>query len=246
VNEVALMYSGGLDTSYVALRLAEEFDRVHLVTFCNGMCFRPGASRKHVTLFRGMFGAEKFVHALVPSAPIFRELRKGLAWEMVRHRSPLLFDLCCRLSMETAAIDYCRRHGITLIADGSNPASQGEIFLQQEAYLETSRRYFAAHGISCIAEYNTISKRALISAELRKRGIVTGAGWLEKLSISSQLHTQPFCIWAPVPFFFTSFLRKLPFIRYFDLPVGRAIIFRRKKEAQAELILERLRRGKRV
>ena len=44
-NEIVLMYSGGLDTTYMAIQLAKEFQKVHLLTFCNGVCINPEASR---------------------------------------------------------------------------------------------------------------------------------------------------------------------------------------------------------
>ena len=35
-NEIALMFSGGVDSTATAIMLAEKFDRVHLVTYKNG------------------------------------------------------------------------------------------------------------------------------------------------------------------------------------------------------------------
>lgn len=239
-NEIALMYSGGLDTTYTALQLAEKFGKVHLLTFCNGICVRTEASRKHVALLQEKFGKDKFEHTVIPIAHIFAFLRKNVIDDIRKYKSPLLFDLCCRLSMEVATILYCLAKRIGYASDGSNPRTQGQMFIQQEEYLKIVDKFFSQHGIESVRSYKRLSSRNEIAQRLREAGINTGVKWFRFLRISTQLFTQPFCLWAPVPFLFTAGLR-IPFIRYFNLSVEDAIRFRLEKEKLVQRFIEYLR-----
>jgi|GEM_PF-1196560 len=242
-KEIALMYSGGLDTTYAALQLAEEYSKVHLLTFCNGACIRVGASKKHVTMLRDKFGRDKFEHSIISVANILRFLKKDLLKDMARARSPLLFDLCCRLSMEVAVVFYCLEREIKYVTDGNNPNTQGEIFLQQEKYLDKAVDFFSKYGIQYIRPYKNLMSRKDLTGKLEASGIKTGVNLLGKIGITTQLFTQPFCLWAPVAFLFTSNIRKLPFIGYFSLSTEDAVAFRLKKEKLAADFIDYLKLG---
>lgn len=230
-REIALMYSGGLDTTYVALQLTEEFSKVHLLTFCNGICVRVSASKKHVAVLQEKFGRDKFEYTTIPIVDAFSLFKKNLLKDILKYKSPLLFDLCCRLSMETTTIIYCLIKGIQYASDGSNPNTQGEIFIQQEKYLKVVETFFSRYGIQYVHPYKELKSRKEIRERLQKMvGRKTGITFLETFGITSQLFTQPFCLWSPVPFLFTSGLRRMPFIKYFDLSVEDAICFRLEKE----------------
>ncbi|MDD5614258.1 MAG: hypothetical protein PHQ54_04210 [Candidatus Omnitrophica bacterium] len=237
-KEIALLYSGGLDTTYLALQLAEKFDKVHLLTFCNGVCVRVNSSQRHVCILQKSFRTDKFEHSIISTAEIFSLLKKGLLKDILKYRSPLLFDLCCRFSMEIATVYYCANKRIRYVTDGNSPKTQGEIFLQQERYLDIISKFFSRYGIEYIRLKNLESRDDKINS-LKASGLKTGLRFLGKLGITTQLFTQPFCLWAPVAFFFTSPLRKMPFIKYFDLSVEDAILFRLRKE---ELVGELIRR----
>ena len=237
-REIALMYSGGMDTTYMALQLAEELTKVHLLTFCNGVCVRPDASKRHVSMLRDKFGRDRFEHTIIPVEEILSFLKKDISKDMVRYRSPLLFDLCCRLSMEVATILYCLPRGIRYVTDGNNPNTQGEMFIQQKKYLKVAADFFSDYDIETVRSYATLGSRDEISRKLGEAGINTGVKWLKFLGITTQLFTQPFCLWAPIAFLFTSNLRKVPFIRYFSLSVEDAITFRMEKEKLARPFID--------
>jgi hypothetical protein len=239
-KEIVLMYSGGLDTTYIALNLARQYEKVHLLTFCNGICLRPHASRKHVSLLCEKFGKDKFKHTIIPVEEIFSFLKKDILADMSKYRSPLLFDICCRLSMEIAVILYCLDKEIKYACDGSNPKTQGQMFIQQGEYLNRVDKFFAGYGIQIDRSYKILSSRDQISLELRNSGVDTGASWLKFFGISTQLFTQPFCLWAPVAFLFTSAIRKLPGISFFSLSLEKAVLFRAEKEKLAQKFIDYL------
>jgi hypothetical protein len=240
-KEIALMYSGGLDTTYAAVQLAEEFSKVYLLTFCNGVCIRPASSKKHVSILQEKFGKDKFEHTIIPIEHIFAFLRKGIISDIKKYKSPLLFDLCCRLSMEIATILYCLDKKIGYASDGSNPRTQGQMFIQQKEYLSVVDKFFSYYGIESVRSYEMLGSRDEIAQKLYETGVNTGVKWLKFLGVSRQLFTQPFCLWAPVAFLFTSGIRKIPLIQHFSLSLEEAISFRLEKEKLAQKFIEYLR-----
>jgi len=236
-KEITLMYSGGLDTTYAAIQLAREYDKVHLLTFCNGFCVRPHASKRHVCILKGKFGEDKFEHSIISVKEVLSLFKKGLIADMLKIRSPLLFDLCCRLSMEVATIFYCLDKGITHATDGNNPDTQGEMFLQQDKYLVAVDTFFRRHNIQYVRPVRSLKSRDEVIKKLQEYGIETGIDSFKKVGVTTQLFTQPFCLWAPVAFLFTSRLRKIPFINFFGLSTEDAVAFRLKKEELAADII---------
>jgi hypothetical protein len=237
-NEIALMFSGGLDTTYLALQLAERFSKVHLLTFCNGFCLRVDASKKHVVMLQEKYGKEKFEHTIFSISEIFSFIKNGLLRDMLAYHSPLVFDLCCKLSMEVATIAYCTKNKVSYVIDGNNPYTQGEIFMQQSEYLGVVQKFFSRHNIQYLLEGRHKESRNEILRKLDSCGINTGIRLFEYIGITPQLFTQPFCLWAPIAFFFTSQLRHFPLIKYFDLPIAKAINLRHRKEKTAEVLIE--------
>ncbi len=250
-NDICMMFSGGLDTTLAAAKLldADPRCRLHLLTFCNGICMRVERSRSHVVELQEQYGTDRVLHRIEYVTEIFEEIRNPILEHIRRSGSTLAFDLCCRLSFETAAIIYCVNNDIHRLADGTN-IDQGRLFLEKPAYLEMARAYFAEHGVEYFSPvYERIGGREGRVEQLRARGFSTGPKRLEKLNITSSLTHQPFCLFVFHTYFFTSFVTNLPVLRRgiaklnmgleeaLDLradrqEVGRAIIARRTQRAQ--------------
>jgi len=235
-KDLCMMFSGGTDTTLAAMRILESDPsvRLHLLTFCNGFCVRVQASRVHGEELRAKYGADRVVHEISYVTEIFERMRAP-CWHLIKeYRSTLVFDLCCRLSFETAAIIYAVNHGIGQVFDGTN-IDQGKLFLEKPAYLRVSKAYFASHGIDYSSPvYAKAGGRTGRRRALQERGFSVGPKALETVNISSCLAYQPFCLFGIHTFFFTSFLRKLPLlgrlIARHNLPVEAAIRLRLDRE----------------
>ena len=228
-EELGMMFSGGVDTTLAAIKMLEEnrCRRLHLLTFCNGYCVNVGSSRVHVDELRKLFGEERVVHEIIYVTELFERLRSPVTELIKEYGSTLVIDLCCRLSMESAAIIYALNQGITEICDGTN-IDQGRLFLERPEYLRVSKEYFASFGIRYFSPvYARSGGRAGRMKELADRGISTGPKLFEKLNITSSLFHQPFCLIGIHTFFFTSFVRKAPLLKHviarYNLDVDTAI-----------------------
>jgi len=140
--------------------------------------------------------------------------------------------------MEVATIIYCLENNIYSAADGNNPA-QDAIFLQQLDYLRVVDNFFKSYGIDYIHPTYFSKSRLGRRDYLKQLGFNSGSKLFEKLGITSQLFNQPFCLWAPVAFFFTSRLRKFPLIKKYSLDLDSAIEFRNNRERIAKDYIQR-------
>ncbi len=244
-KDLAMMFSGGLDTTLAAARLLEsgEAERLHLLTFCNGFCVGVGNSAVHVEELRRLYGADRVVHEIIYVTEIFEELRSPVVDLVRKWGSTLAIDLCCRLSFETAAIIYCMNNGVAALCDGTN-IDQGRLFLEKPEYLRVAREYFAEHGVHYFSPvYGRSGGRKGRRDELKRRGLSVGPPAFEKLNITSSLFHQPFCLFAIHTFFFTSFLRDAPLLKHviarYNLPVEKAVAARLDRQEVARRIIAR-------
>ena len=103
-REVALLFSGGVDSTTAALRLAETHDRVHLLTWGNGYGhYRLGRTRKRAAeLERHHPG--RFAHTLGSVRTIFETVLADPLGDFRRYRSGFIWCLSCKLAMHARSV----------------------------------------------------------------------------------------------------------------------------------------------
>ncbi|MEI6632360.1 MAG: hypothetical protein WCP22_00930 [Chlamydiota bacterium] len=146
-SRVAILFSGGADSTAVAVHLLQEGREALLLTFDNG--------------------AEKWLELAGYKADFIRKQFPGLcAWKLL-DSTPLFHDLAiapmvddvgrygkggnlvccgCKLAMLCEAIVYCRKHGIREIADGFQKAQ--DFYPEQTPdYMVPADRFARSYGI---------------------------------------------------------------------------------------------------
>lgn len=244
LGDVAVSFSGGLDTTVAVGLLLDHFERVHLLTYCNGYCLRAHASHDRITRLREVFGRDRIVARTSAMPDTLNALLGDYPRELREVGSPLIFDLCCRLGMEVETIRYCLDRGIAHAADGLNCA-QPVIFMLEPEYIAAADRFVAEYGIQFLHPVYHFGDREARREALRRHGlddpikplqVVQQLGILPQ--ISEQLRTQPLC-YAQAPIFvLTSPLRNLPLIRKFGLPLDDALAFRETRQVIARRLIE--------
>ncbi len=239
LGDVAVSFSGGLDTTLAVVQLLDVFERVHLLTFCNGYCFRIHAHHGRVKALRDAFGADRIVSETQVVRPQIDALLPEYGADLRRTGSPLIFDLACRFSMEIATIQYCLENDIAHAADGLNSA-QPVIFILEPGYIRMADAFMAEFGIQFFhpvyhfgdrEQRRELLDRHGLNVEVKAITFVQRAGILPQ--ISEQILTQPFC-YAQVPIFFlTSPLRHAPLLRRFGLPLEDARAYREERQVLA-------------
>ncbi len=121
-NEVAVMFSGGIDSLLAAVLLAQEYDKVHLVTFDKGYLeFGVKNNQPNVDLLKEKIGADRITHQVVDIKDLHKAISVRFFFkERKKYNSEIRWCVGCRLSMGIAAMIFALENSLVGYADGSN------------------------------------------------------------------------------------------------------------------------------
>jgi len=121
-KEVAVMFSGGIDSLLAAVLLQKEFDKVHLITFDKGYLeFGLKNNLPNIERLKKTYGEEKFVNKIIDIKDILKKVSiKSLLKEYRYYGMEVVWCVACRLSMNAGALIYALENNLEAYADGSN------------------------------------------------------------------------------------------------------------------------------
>lgn len=221
-RSIAMLFSGGLDTTVEAVERLGTHYKIHLLTFQNGCCVNMAGARRRVAELKRIFGEERFTFEEVDTRPARKMLAAHLAEADGLVHSPLNFDLACKMAAVIELIRFAKRLGVSDVTDGAS-AEQDEIFIQHVDFLAHIKPIFSEYGLRYLKPVRFDETREEKTAALASHGLKEGVKALEHLSIGSNILHQPFCLRGVVTFFFTSPLRKLPAVQRRSLPIKNAM-----------------------
>ena len=120
-NEIALMFSGGVDSTATAIMLAEKFDRIHLVTYKNGYGhYYFNRTEKRVEELNKALG-NRFTYSLMSTKSYFDQiLVNSVLKDYKKYRSGFIWFMGCKMAMHMRSAIYCLENGVPHMTDGSN------------------------------------------------------------------------------------------------------------------------------
>ncbi|MDP8255008.1 MAG: hypothetical protein P9M14_04610 [Candidatus Alcyoniella australis] len=187
MKKVALMFSGGVDSTALAIGLAEEYERIHLLTYDNGY----GTTRMNRSAARAQelnsLVAPKYEHALISIRPLFqRVLLDTLDRDYEQYESGFIWCMGCKLAMHGRTIALCLKHGIEHACDGSS-GDTPEMVEQMPLSLELVRGLYREYGIE-FSNPAYDARRADSDALLSSMGFKLGLPLMGR-----RLSSQPAC-----------------------------------------------------
>lgn len=188
MSDVSLMFSGGVDSTYVALRLLDDHPRIHLLTYSNGygVSGLRHARRRAAELNARHRG--RFTHEVVSIRPLFEAMvLRSLSEDYQTYRSGFIWCLGCKLAMHAMSAAYARSHGIRRHTDGSS-GDTSEMVEQMEVSIRAIQRFYQDHGLGYEAVDYSVT-RAVKKAALVAQGFRMGIPLLDR-----HLGIQPRCI----------------------------------------------------
>jgi hypothetical protein len=220
-DAMGLLFSGGLDSTLEAVERLEVLPEIHLLTFNNGCCVNMDGARRRAQELRDRYGAARIHFAEVDTGPLRRKLLYETEGRLWKYKSPLVFDLACKMAAVVELIHHARIHGLSRIADGA-AIEQTQVFIQHPEMSAHIRPLFERYGVEMVRPVLFDRTRAEKIQRLKALGLASGSPLLETIHITSQLRNQPFCVYGFVTFFFTSPLRHVPLVKKFALPMDQA------------------------
>lgn len=186
--DVALMFSGGLDSTYAAVTLLEEHDRVHLLTYTNEYGhYAVGRVRRRLRELEQRFPG-RFIQEIISIRELFDALVVDrLAQEYRTYRSGFIWCLGCKLAMHARSILYCRENGLRYMTDGSS-ADTDEMVEQMAVSVALVRSLYARWEVSFSTPVYDVPRG-------EKRRVLDGLGFFRGLPVGDRaFFIQPRCI----------------------------------------------------
>lgn len=191
-SSVALLFSGGLDSTLAATVLAKSYDIVHLISVSRGYGHtKIERTAARFDELRSHVDEAVFTHTILSGKELFRTtVLSTLAKDIVRFRGLFVICVGCKLVMHTIGAIYCLEHGIPDIADGASGATEW-MSDQAAVTLEGYRQLHDAFAIRYSNPVVEINDREHAREALRRLSIRTG----QKVA-GRDLGTQPVCYYG--------------------------------------------------
>ena len=151
VKAIAVLFSGGSDSTLAAALAARRAGSVHLVTYAHPFMFFHEKIDINIGPLREKFPATRFEIYRENITRLYRRLyAHGFCGNLARHCSMLVPHMCgaCKLAMHYTTLDYCRRRGIAHVYCGAHEESSHVFPAQMEPVIGDMQRMYARHGIT--------------------------------------------------------------------------------------------------
>ena len=208
-NEVVLAFSGGIDSLSSALKLCEQFDKVHLLTFQKGYLeFGVHNNHSNVLKLQKLAGKHRFIHKIIDLHSILERIcGHHLFSDFRKWGGEIAWCVGCRLAMNIGSLIYALDNDLFYIADGSNrdqSPSSGRLVVTAEnfpAAVKNLREFASSCQVVFLTPVYESESREERRESLRKMGFhIDFQSYDHKKSLTGMLHKdflrryQPVCL----------------------------------------------------
>ena len=123
-ESVAILFSGGTDSTLTAAMLEKSFKKIHLVTYNRFGFHATDNTKTQAQMLKQKFGEDRFEHVILNVDKLFKHISYEKYLKNLKEFGFMNLSTCglCKLSMHVRTIIYCRENNIKFIADGANQA----------------------------------------------------------------------------------------------------------------------------
>ncbi len=147
-RQIAILFSGGTDSTAATALLAEQYDRVHLLSYFHSGSAQPKNAATNIPKLVELYG-DKFEHHIFSTDKLFRHFTYERYFKNLRRYGLFNLTSCgfCKLAMHVRTLVYCLDHDIIEVADGAN-RHMSHFPAQMKAMLDPLRELYAHFHIS--------------------------------------------------------------------------------------------------
>lgn len=179
MSRIAVMYSGGTDSTAAVTLLAETYQRIHMLTYKHSGLASIENSGFHLPRLRELYGSDKFEHIILDTDDLFNKVTYDNYFSNLREYGFFTLTSCghCKLAMHIRTLMYCLENGISEVADGANK----------------NMSHFPAQMIEVIAELKKMYQRFGVNytSPVFDYDFPDGLDWFQKIGLAA-LTNQPF------------------------------------------------------
>jgi hypothetical protein len=170
-NGVALLYSGGCDSTLAASRLAQHFPKVHLVTYLRFGFMQTDNPDVHAERMRRRWPTVEFTAHKIPYERFYAEIEGHEKLRSLWKHGTMTSVPCgsCKISMHFRNAMFCVEHDIHFAADGAVYGNEQFAEQNPNVMMQPLRDFYASFGVTML---HPVFERGLdTEAELFKLGI---------------------------------------------------------------------------
>lgn len=191
---VSLMYSGGLDSTVTALTLAEQYDRVHLLTYNRGYGhWFVGRSSVRIPQLEKHLGRSVFTQFRADVKGLFKKIvLDSFVSDFRKYKALFIVCVGCKMAMHAQSVIYNLEHGIPYVSDG---ASETTAWMpdQMPVTLAEYKRLHEDYGLTYSNPVYHFGTREKARETLREAGLSMGHRIADR-----DFGTQPICLFGDV------------------------------------------------
>lgn len=176
-NEVAVMFSGGIDSLLASVLLQQKYDKIHLLTFDKGYLeFGVKNNIPNVERLKKTYGEDRITHEVIDLKKVVKRIAvKKIFKDRKKYNMETRWCVGCRMGMNTGGLLYALEHNLIGYADGSNREqvpSEGNLTGTAENFPSIVNRHknfameYAVHFITPTYEYGSREDRRTKLKEL--------------------------------------------------------------------------------
>ena len=106
MKEIAVLYSGGTDSTCAAVLMLEQFECLHLLTYERFGLFHTENIGTNVKALREKFGEQRIKHIFINIDKLFKEVSYAKYWQTLINFGFLMLTTCglCKLAMHIRTV----------------------------------------------------------------------------------------------------------------------------------------------
>jgi len=153
-DNIVVLFSGGSDSTLAAALAADQFKRIHLVTYSHAFMAFHEKIEINVKRLKKHYPENEFIRHHHSINPLFKRLYfKNYLFYFRRFGTMIVPWICgaCKLAMHVETIKYCKKRNLRHVSCGANRESSGIFPAQMKPVIEQFKKLYERHGI----EYRT-------------------------------------------------------------------------------------------
>lgn len=150
LRQACVLFSGGSDSSLTAYRTAQEFDKVHLLTYKQFGQIDIENSRRSFAILDKKFPG-KFQHTIIDVSEMFLKIyNKDYIKNLFKYKTLQMQFTCfaCQACFHVNTIIYCKKNNIYDVRDGANTEYEEASPMQIEMVKKEIKKLYASFGIT--------------------------------------------------------------------------------------------------
>ncbi len=168
-DTVAVLYSGGSDSTLSTVLIQDKYKKIHLVSYERFGVFSIRNTEVYVKTLKEKYGEDKFVHSVINIDKLFKYLSYHSFFKNLGKHRFFLLSTCgfCKLAMHVRTIVYCLEHNISAVCDGANKGM--DIYpAQMKPVLDLVQDLYESFGITYLTpvfDYDPPNEKGFILEE---------------------------------------------------------------------------------